>query len=66
MKNYPTFEDASRLDDLEKFREDFNLLMYMLHYVDKKVFSKKELREVSFSVKVALNTIQKMEQEKSK
>jgi hypothetical protein len=34
--------------------------MYMLHHVNEDVFSKEEIHEACFSVKVALNSIEKL------
>ncbi|MCW3103390.1 MAG: hypothetical protein JWO09_1830 [Bacteroidetes bacterium] len=60
MNPYPTFSDVD-LNDLSK---DLHNIMYMLHHVNEDVFSKEEIKDACFSVKVALNSIEKMKEEK--
>lgn len=62
MKLYPTFSDVS-LSDTSK---DLNTIIYMLHHLDEELFSKEEIKEVCFSLKVALNTLEKMKETKTK
>jgi|GEM_PF-3050651 len=60
MNPYPTFSDVD-LNDLSK---DLHNIMYMLHHVNEDVFSKEEIKDACFSVKVALNSIEKMKEKK--
>jgi hypothetical protein len=60
MNPYPTFSDVD-LNDLSK---DLHNIMYMLHHVSEDVFSKEEIKDACFSVKVALNSIEKMKEKK--
>lgn len=46
--------------DMKDVYDDLHMAIYMLHYLDKHSFSKKEVREVAFSLRVAANTIEKM------
>lgn len=49
--------------DIKDVYDDLNMAIYMLHYIDKDSFSRKEVREVAFSLKTAANTIEKMMKE---
>lgn len=51
-----TLEDV----DMKDVYDDLHLSIYMLHYLDKHSFSRKEIREVAFSLRVTANTIDKM------
>ena len=62
MKSYPTFSDV----DLSDLSKDLNNAIYMLHYVDENIFSKEDVKEACFSVKVALNSIEAAKTNKSK
>lgn len=53
MELYPVFTDV----DIDEVHKDLNKVIYMLHYVDEEIFSKKEIREVCFSIQVAINTL---------
>jgi hypothetical protein len=53
MELYPVFTDV----DIDEVYRDLNRVIYMLHYVDEEIFSKKEIREVCFSLQVAINTL---------
>ncbi len=55
MELYPIFTDV----DIDEVHRDLNKVIYMLHYVDEETFSKKEIREVCFSIQVAINTLNK-------
>lgn len=54
-----TLEDV----DMKDVYDDLHLAIYMLHYLDKNSFSRKEVREVAFSLRVAANTIEKIMKE---
>lgn len=54
-----TLEDV----DMKDVYDDLHLAIYMLHYIDKHTFSRKEVREVAFSLRVAANTVEKMMKE---
>lgn len=60
MNLYPTFSDVD-LNDLSK---DLNNVIYMLHHVNEDVFSKEEIKDACFSVKVALNSIERLKEKK--
>lgn len=62
MKPYPTFSDVN-INDTYK---DLNTIIYMLHHLDEELFSKEEIKEVCFSLKVALNTLEKMKEVNTK
>lgn len=52
--------------DIKDVYEDLKTAIYMLHFLKKKSFSKKEIIEVAFSLRVTLNTIENiMKQTKS-
>ena len=45
MELYPVFTDV----DMDEVHRDLNKVIYMLHYVDEEVFSKKEIRGLFFN-----------------
>ena len=53
MELYAVFTDV----DIDEVHRDLHKVIYMLHYVDEEIFSKNEIREVCFSVHVAINTL---------
>ncbi|MCW3104981.1 MAG: hypothetical protein JWO09_3421 [Bacteroidetes bacterium] len=55
MAEYPVFDDV----DLKDLYKDLNKAMYMLHHVDEEVFSKEEIKEVAFAIKITLNSLEK-------
>ena len=56
MECYPSFIDVD-IDDVYK---DVNKAIYVLHYVNEELFSKKEIQDICFSLKITLNTLEKM------
>lgn len=43
--------------DVTELSNDLNSAIYMLHYVDDEIFSKEEVQNVSFSLRVMINSI---------
>lgn len=58
--NYPLIEDVN----LNELHNDLNQAMYMLHHVDEDIFSREEIRAVCFSLKVIMNSVDKMKKKK--
>jgi hypothetical protein len=56
MDHYPNYIDV----DMQDIYKDIQQAIYMLHYLSEDAFSKKEIREVCFSLKITLNTLEKM------
>lgn len=56
MDHYPNYIDA----DMNVVYKDINHAIYMLHYLEPDVFPEREVRDVCFSLKIALNTLEKM------
>jgi hypothetical protein len=54
MELYPVFNDV----DIHDIHKDLNEAIYMLHYVDEEIFSRKEIQAICFSIKVAINTLE--------
>jgi hypothetical protein len=54
MELYPVFNDV----DINDIHKDLNKAIYMLHYVDEEIFSRKEIQAICFSIKVAINTLE--------
>ena len=56
MDYYPSYTEI----ELNEVYKDINQAIYMLHYVNEEAFSKKEIREVCFSLKITLITLERM------
>lgn len=56
MNHYPEYIDV----DIQDVYKDIHQAIYMLHYLKEDAFSKKEIRDVCFSLKITLNTLEKM------
>lgn len=46
--------------DIKDVYKDLHSAIYMLHHLDGEAFSKEEIRNVAFSLKVTANSIEKM------
>ncbi len=55
MEQYPIFDDV----DINDIYKDLNKALYMLHYLDQEIFSKEEIQDVAFAIKVSINTLDK-------
>ncbi len=56
MEYYPSYIDV----DMNIIYKDLHQAIYMMHYLEPEVFSESEIRNVCFSLKVALNTLEKI------
>ena len=60
MEYYPSYIDV----DMNVIYKDINQAIYMLHYLEAEIFPESEVRDVCFSLKVTLNTLEKMMENK--
>lgn len=54
--HYPSYIDV----DMNVIYKDINQAIYMLHYLEPEVFSQREIRDICFSLKITLNTLERM------
>ena len=62
MEIYPAFDDVN----IQDVYRDLNSAIYMLHHIEDEVFSKREIQNVCFAIKIALNTLDKKIESNSK
>ena len=56
MNHYPNYIDV----EMSSVYKDIHQAIYMLHYLEAGAFSEREVRDVCFSLKIALNTLEQL------